>query len=80
MTHCTETLRSYDPEAIKFLENLGHNVGLINGEKHSKSFLFQSIGISIQKGMDIRDKRSLWQIGRTLISFFLFIIIYPNSE
>jgi hypothetical protein len=50
MTHCTETLRSYDPEAIKFLENLGHKLGLINGEKHLKCFLFQSIGISIQKG------------------------------
>ena len=33
-----------------FLEDLGHKLGLINGEKRSKSFLFQSIGISIQKG------------------------------
>ena len=36
---------SYDPEAIKFLENLGHKMGLINGEKHLKCFLFQSIAI-----------------------------------
>ena len=46
----TETLGTFGPEAIKFLEDLGHKLGLINGEKRSKSFLFQSIGISIQKG------------------------------
>ena len=46
----TETLGTFGPEAIKFLEDLGHKLGLINGEKDSKSFLFQSIGISIQKG------------------------------
>ena len=33
-----------------FLEDLGHKRGLINSEKRSESFLFQSIGISIQKG------------------------------
>ena len=44
----TETLGTFGPEAIKFLE--GHKLGLINREKRSKSFLFQSIGISIQKG------------------------------
>ena len=32
------------------LEDLGHKLGLIIGEKSSKSFVFQSIGISIQKG------------------------------
>ena len=41
---------TFGSEAIKFLEDLGHKLGLINGEKHSESFLFQSIGISIQKG------------------------------
>ena len=46
----TETLGTFGPEAIKFLEDLGHKLSLINGEKRSKSFLFQSIGISIQKG------------------------------
>ena len=45
----TETLRTFGPEAIKFLEDLGHKLDLINDEKRSKSFLFQSIGISIQK-------------------------------
>ena len=46
----TETLGTYGPEAIKFFDDLGHKLGLINGEKCSKSFLFQSIEISIQKG------------------------------
>ena len=44
----TETLGTFGPEAIKFLEDLGHKLNLINCEKRSKSFLFQSIGISIQ--------------------------------
>jgi hypothetical protein len=34
---------------LKF-PSLDEKLGLINGEKRSKSFLFQSIGISIQKG------------------------------
>ena len=46
----TETLGTYGPEAIKFFDDLGNKLGLINGEKCSKSFLFQSIEISIQKG------------------------------
>ena len=46
----TDTLGTFGPEAIKYLEDLGHKLSLINGEKRSKSFLFQSIGISIQKG------------------------------
>ena len=33
----TETLGTYGPEAIKFLEDLGHKLGLINGEKRSNS-------------------------------------------
>ena len=28
----TETLGTFGPEAIKFLEDLGHKLGLINGE------------------------------------------------
>ena len=37
---------TFGSEAIKFLEDLGHKLGLINGEKRSEPFLFQSI----QKG------------------------------
>ena len=46
----TESLGTFGPEAIKFLEDLCHKLGLINGEKRSKPFLFQSTWIAIQKG------------------------------
>ena len=46
----TETFETFDPEAIKFPNDLVHKLGLTNGEKRSKTFFFQSIGISIQKG------------------------------
>ena len=36
--------------AVQFLEDLGNKISKINGERRSKSFLFQSIGIAIQRG------------------------------
>ena len=36
--------------AVQFLEDLGNKISNINGERHSKSFPFQSIGIAIQRG------------------------------
>ena len=45
-----ETLGPFGPHAVKFLEDLGNKISQINGERRSKSFLFQSIGIAIQRG------------------------------
>ena len=36
--------------AVQFLEDLRNKISNINGERHFKSFLFQSIGIAIQRG------------------------------
>jgi hypothetical protein len=36
--------------AVQFLEDLGNKISNINDERRSKSFLFQSIGIAIQRG------------------------------
>ena len=35
--------------AIQFLEEFGYKIRNINIENHSKSFLFQSVGIVIQR-------------------------------
>ena len=45
-----KTIGTFGSEVIKFLEGLGRKLSLINGEKCLKSFLFQSIRISILKG------------------------------
>ena len=45
-----ETLGPFGPHAVQFLEDLGNKICNINGERRSKSFLFQSIGIAIQRG------------------------------
>ena len=45
-----ETLGPFGPHAVQFLEDLGNKISQINGERCSKSFLFQSIGIAIQRG------------------------------
>jgi hypothetical protein len=73
----TETLGTFGPEAIKFLEDLGHKLGLISSVKRAKSFLFQSLGISIQKGNAaciLGTKKNLWQTGRTLIPLTTTIV------
>ena len=40
----------FGTHAVQFLEDLGNKISQINGERRSKSFLFQSIGIAIQQG------------------------------
>ena len=45
-----ETLGPFGPHAVRFLEDLGNKISNINGERCSKSFLIQSIGIAIQRG------------------------------
>ena len=45
-----ETLGPSCPHAVQFLEDLGNKISNINSERRSKSFLFQSIGIAIQRG------------------------------
>ena len=45
-----ETLGPFGPHAVQFLEDLGNKISKINGERRSKSFLFQSLGIAIQRG------------------------------
>ena len=42
-----ETLGPLGPHAV---QDLRHKISNINGERRSKSFLFQSIGIAIQHG------------------------------
>ena len=58
------------PRAVQFLEDLGNKVSNINGERHSKSFLFQSIGIAIQRAMlrvswELQDQ---WEDSRNWIT------------
>ena len=45
-----ETLGPFGPHVVHFLKDLGNKISKINGERRSKSFLFQSIGIAIQRG------------------------------
>ena len=45
-----ETLGPFGPEAIRFIEDLGNKISIMNGDKRSKSYLFQSLSIAVQRG------------------------------
>ena len=44
-----ETLGSWAPMGLKFIQDIGSRTAEITGEKRSTSYLFQSIGIAIQR-------------------------------
>ena len=50
MPVAVETMGSWAPMALKFIQAIGTRVADVTGEKRSTSFLFQSIGIAIQRG------------------------------
>ena len=50
MPVAVETLGSYAPLALKFLKEVGSRIELQTGEKRSTAYLFQKIGIAIQRG------------------------------
>ena len=50
MPIATETLGPFGPEAIRFIEDLGNKISNMNGDKRSKSYLFQSLSIAVQRG------------------------------
>ena len=45
-----ETLGPFGPEATQFIEEIGNKISNINGDKRSKSYLFQSLSIAVQRG------------------------------
>ena len=45
-----ETLGPFGPEATQFIEEIGNKISSLNGDKRSKSFLFQSLSIAVQRG------------------------------
>ena len=45
-----ETLGSWAPMGLKFIKEVGSRIADCTGEKRSTSFLFQSLGIAIQRG------------------------------
>ena len=46
----TETLGSWGPAGLKLVKDIGQRIALNNGEKRSVSFLFQALGMAIQRG------------------------------
>ena len=45
-----ETLGSWAPMALKFVKSIGSRIADSMGDQRAASFLFQSIGIAIQRG------------------------------
>ena len=45
-----ETLGSWAQMGMKFIQEIGSRIADTTGEKRSTSYLFQSIGIAIQRG------------------------------
>ena len=50
MAVAVETLCSWAPLAAKFVKETGCRITDATGEKHAASFLFQALGIAIQRG------------------------------
>ena len=45
-----ETMGSWGQMGLKFVRELGSKIADVNGEKRSTAFLFQSLGMAIQRG------------------------------
>ena len=50
MPIATETMGAWGQMAVKFIQDLGSRVAEATGEERSTSFIFQSIGMAIQRG------------------------------
>ena len=50
MPIAAETMGSWAPMAMEFIKEIGSRLTGLIGERRSTSFLFQSIGIAIQRG------------------------------
>ena len=50
MPVAAETMGSWAPMALKFLKEIGTRIADTTGERRSTFFLFQAIGIAIQRG------------------------------
>ena len=46
----SETFGAWAPSSHNFIKDLGHRIKMITGQQNSSFFLFQSIGIEIQRG------------------------------
>ena len=45
-----ETLGAWGAESLKFIQDLGSRIQDASGDKRSTSFLFQRLGICVQRG------------------------------
>ena len=45
-----ETLGSWGPSGLKFIEDIGSRISAVTWQKRSKFFLFQAISMAIQRG------------------------------
>ena len=50
MPIATETMGAWGQMAVKFIQDLGSRIAEATGEERSTSFIFQSIGMAIQRG------------------------------
>ena len=50
MPVAVETLGSWAPMALQFVKDIGSRVADTSGEKRSTAFLFQAIGVAMQRG------------------------------
>ena len=54
-----ETMGSWAPDSLKFLKDLGSRISEATGEKHAKSFLFQSLSLSLSSPQKTGSKEQL---------------------
>ena len=47
---CVETMGTFGSESQKLIKEIGRNLKAVSGEKRSTAFLFQSIGLAVQRG------------------------------
>ena len=45
-----ETLGAWAPSSLKFRSDLGKRIRAISGQRNSSFFLFQSVGMEVQRG------------------------------
>ena len=69
-------------EAIKFIEDLGNKISKINGDNRSKSYLFQSLSIAVQRGNGacVMGTTSSTDILEDLAYLWCFLTLFKSNN
>ena len=54
-----ETLGSYGPQGLQFVQEIGDRITAATGDKRAPTFLFQAISMAVQRGNAVSIRGSI---------------------